>query len=429
MNNLPFLTVYDPPGYSEGSLDPLGLYLFADQLAMKLVPGVRERMLRVRFLTPMAVGALITEGLAANPHHPETPPFLVWEWLVVEAIIRAFMDDPDLWGLPGSLVVRRAITQYNYVDHRSYLKTPRVFGFHGVYKRLAVYLGLVDAHMRICEPNGLKLIEKWSKDQGIGSFDYTHPLFIRWRRVVESSLSKAPVRTYSHWTQHEWRTLAECFLPDGVKTNEKTYLKSLLLSESNGKLGALRNIWNLCHVYTEGMINEKELQRVLMEKEPRYAALLNAIRAYERFCRLMTDAFDSIRYMSSQTDTTGFQLSETQHDKTFSAVALEVHDAYHQAAQHIGIIYPDMEELFKIRFSRFAEPIPLSVFASIICEHHESIQQGKSREGKRPWFDRIGHGTIYMRPNYRRVDPPQISDTFVHDYRAKPIFRFYRDLK
>ena len=96
MENLPFLTVYDPPGSSEGSLDPLGLYLIADQLAMKLVPGVRERMLRVRFLTPMTVGALVTEGLEANPHHPETPPYLVWEWLVVEAIIRAFSDEMKL---------------------------------------------------------------------------------------------------------------------------------------------------------------------------------------------------------------------------------------------------------------------------------------------------------------------------------------------
>ena len=429
MNNLPFLTVYDPPGSSEGSLDPLGLYLIADQLAMKLVPGVRERMLRVRFLTPMTVGALITEDLAANPHHPETPPFLVWEWLVVEAIIRTFMDDPYLWGLPGSLVVRRAITQYNYVDHRTYLKTPRVFGFHGVYKRLAVYLGLVDTHMHICEPNGLELIEKWGKNKGIGSFDYAHPLFISWRRAVESSLSKTPVRTFSHWTQHEWRTLAECFLPDGAKTNEKAYLKRLLLSETNSKLGALRDIWKLCDAYTEDEINEKELHRVLMVKEPRYADLLNAIQAYERFCRLMTDAFDSIRYMSSHTDTTGFQLSEAQHDRTFSAVVPEVHDAFRQTAQYIGMVYPDMEELFKIRFSRCAEPIPLSFFANVLCEHHESIQQGKSREGKRPWFDRVGKETIYMRPNYRCSDPPEISETFVHDYRAKPIFRFYHDLK
>jgi len=50
MEEFPFLTKYDPPGSSEGTLDPLGPYLIADQLATKLVPAVRERMLRIRFL-------------------------------------------------------------------------------------------------------------------------------------------------------------------------------------------------------------------------------------------------------------------------------------------------------------------------------------------------------------------------------------------
>ena len=47
--SFPFLTTYDPPGTSEGSLDPLGLYRIADQLAVQLVPAVRERMQRIRF--------------------------------------------------------------------------------------------------------------------------------------------------------------------------------------------------------------------------------------------------------------------------------------------------------------------------------------------------------------------------------------------
>lgn len=47
------LTSYDPPGTSEGTLDPLGLYQIADQLAMQLVPAVRERMQRIRFLTAL----------------------------------------------------------------------------------------------------------------------------------------------------------------------------------------------------------------------------------------------------------------------------------------------------------------------------------------------------------------------------------------
>lgn len=63
----PFLTTYDPPGTSEGTLDPLGLYQIADQLAVQLVPAVRERMIRIRFLTAMAVGTFITEGFDDNP--------------------------------------------------------------------------------------------------------------------------------------------------------------------------------------------------------------------------------------------------------------------------------------------------------------------------------------------------------------------------
>ena len=426
---LPFLSVYDPPGSSEGSLDPLGLYLIADQLAMKLVPGVRERMLRVRFLTPITVGALVTEGLEANPHHPETPPFLVWEWLVVEAIIRTKMNHPNLWGLPGSLVVRRAVTQYNYVDHRSYLKTPRVFGFHGVYKRLAVYLGLIDTHMHICESKGLELIKNWSQDLGLGRFNHSHRLYNFWRKTVQSSLLKTPLRTMTHWTQKQWQELAEVFLPDDAKKSEKSFLKFLLLAEGNGNLGALKYIWELCDGIEEDNINEKEIHKNLKKKAPQYTAQLNAIRSYENFCRLLTDAFYSIRFMASRSDATGFRIFENTYDALFKSLCSKVPDAFHNTVDCLARVYPDMEERFKDRFSVFAEPMSAAHFAKELCSHHEKIQQDKSREGKRPWFDRMGPEVIYMRANYRVIDPPEMSDSFVHEYRTKPIFRFHRDLK
>jgi hypothetical protein len=75
-STLPFLTSYDPPGTSEGSLDPLGLYQIADQLASILVPAVRERMQRVRFLTAMAVGTLVCEGLDDNGSQRDASPYL-----------------------------------------------------------------------------------------------------------------------------------------------------------------------------------------------------------------------------------------------------------------------------------------------------------------------------------------------------------------
>jgi hypothetical protein len=99
----PFLTSYDPPGTSEGSLDPLGLYQIADQLAVQLVPAVRERMQRIRFLTAMAVGALVTEGVQDDPRVRDASPYLVWEWLVVEALIREIGHAPEICGVPGML--------------------------------------------------------------------------------------------------------------------------------------------------------------------------------------------------------------------------------------------------------------------------------------------------------------------------------------
>ena len=74
---LPFLTSYDPSGTSEGTLDPLGPYQIADQLAVQLVPAVRERMQRIRFLTAMAVGAMVVEGLEDDLCQRDASPYLV----------------------------------------------------------------------------------------------------------------------------------------------------------------------------------------------------------------------------------------------------------------------------------------------------------------------------------------------------------------
>jgi len=212
MATMPFLTTYDPPGSSEGTLDPLGLYQIADQLATRLVPAVRERMLRIRFLTAMAIGGLVTEGLEGDPQQPEAEPFLVWEWLVVEAIIRTMGEDPDLWGVPGTLVTRRALAQRNYLDHRSYLKTPRIFGFHGVYKRLAIHLGLVDVHLGP-RPEGERLVDVWARDAGYGGLAGCRSVLDKWREAVRRSLADKPARTRPGWKGDDWAQLAEAAVP------------------------------------------------------------------------------------------------------------------------------------------------------------------------------------------------------------------------
>ena len=282
----PFLTSYDPPGTSEGA-DPLGLYQIADQLAIQLVPAVRERMQRIRMLTAMAVGAMVTEGLDDDQRNRDASPYLVWEWLVVEALTRKMRDDPALRGVPGTLVTGRALDQQGYLDARSYLKTPRIFGFTGVYKRLAIHLGVVDVNLG-SGPNAEELVDAWAR--GLTGLPDAKTLIARWTTAVKRSLSEKPPRTRRPpWGNEGWEELARAFAPLECRAGEKRYLRNLLHSSADRRLGALPTIWQIQPEFNDEDFKEESLHDRLEKLEPLYTPLLNAIRAYEAFARSLQD--------------------------------------------------------------------------------------------------------------------------------------------
>jgi hypothetical protein len=428
--NFPFLTTYDPAGTSEGTLDPLGLYQIADQLAVQLVPAVRERMQRIRFLTAMAVGALVTEGLQDNPQVRDASPYLVWEWLVVESLIRHMGDNPELWGVPGTLLARRALDQHGYLDARSYLKTPRVFGFHGVYKRLATHLGIVNVHLKI-GPNTESLVGAWARDHDLEGIEGVKPMLSRWSKAVDRCLGEKPPRTKTGWTSKDWAELAQFFAPSGCKGREKRVLRDFLLSDSDRRLGALTKIWKLQTEFSDDEFREEDLHKRLEEAEPDYGQLLAAIRTYEEFARSLIDAFDVLRAEAAGKDAQGFVVPQIAHDDDFvtSVAGLDKQfEATHRALGEITTVSVSLQNLFAQRFRNFAEPMAVGDCAIALCHHHEAIQRAKSAEGKRPWFDRIGPDRIYIRHAYRNPRPDIQPGRYVHDYRGKPIRRFYFDL-
>lgn len=423
---LPSLTTFDPPSNSEGTLDPLGLYLIADQLATKLVPAVRERMQRIRFLTAMAVGALVTEGVDTDPEQPECPPFLMWEWLVVEALIRTD-DEGGLRGVPGTLVTRRALADHGYLDYRSYLKTPRIFGFHGVYKRLAIHLGLVDVHLGP-RPDCERLVDAWAKDQGYGGLRDVQPLLKAWRNAVERGLATEPCRTRPGWKGDDWAELAEAFLPEGAGRRERKYLRQLLHANDERTLGALPAIWSLQEELLDDDYCEESLHARLKETLPTAETLLDAIESYEGFCRGLHDAFDLIRALAGNNDARGFEISSIGKDADFVRSLEDLDSRYETARLRLGEVDLQTATLFDDRFSCFAEPMSPFEAARVICEHHETIQKRKSAEGKRAWFDRLGPDRIYMRHRYREPRRDIMPGRYVHDYRGRPIRNFYYDL-
>src|SRR5690606_36567928 len=110
-------------------------------------------------------------------------PHLVWEWLVVEALVREARDDGSIWGIPGTVVTRRALRDHGYQDRHGYLKTPRVFGSHGVYKRLAVHLGVADVHLGR-GPATESLVDAWAPGQGLAGLEAARPMLLRWAMAI-----------------------------------------------------------------------------------------------------------------------------------------------------------------------------------------------------------------------------------------------------
>jgi len=427
---LPFLTSYDPPGTSEGTLDPLGLYQIADQLAVKLVPAVRERMQRIRFLTAMAVGAMVTEGLEDDLAQRDASPYLVWEWLVVEAMIRELAEDPSMWGVPGTLVARRALHQHDYLDARSYLKTPRIFGFHGVYKRLSLHLGLVNVHLAP-GPNAEGLVDAWARGQGLGGLEGARPIFARWAGAIRRSLGEKPPRTKPSWGKEAWAELAGAFAPKAGKAREKRFLCDLLHGADDRRLGAFPTIWKLQAEFADDGFREELLHNRLEKQEPDYGSLLRAIRAYETFARSLQDAFDVLKAEATGRDAQGFVIAGIARDPDFKRSVKGLHERFeaaHNALGEVTLTSVSLQNLFGQRFGAFAEPMEPAVCGLALCTHHEAVQRAKSADGKRPWFDRIGQDRVYIRHNYREPRREIQPGRYVHDYRGWPIRRFYFDL-
>jgi hypothetical protein len=431
MPTFPFLTSYDPPGASEGTLDPLGLYLIADQLAIQLVPAVRERMQRIRFLTAMAVGAIVTEGLEDDPRQRDASPYLVWEWLVVEALIREMGNDPSIWGVPGTLVARRALSQHGYLDARSYLKTPRIFGFNGVYKRLAIHLRLVDVHLAP-GPNAEILTDAWARGLGYAGIKDVNPLLSRWTTAVRRSLDEKPPRTKPNWSKDSWTELATAFAPRNAMGREKRYLRDSLNARDGRRLGALPTLWQLQPEFQDDKFREELLHDRLEKIEPNYKPRIEAIRAYEAFARGLQDGFDVLKAEAARMDTKGFDVSGIAIDSDFQRSTKDLHnrfEAVHRAFAELPSGNLSLQNLFGGRFACFAEPMDAVTCARALCTHHESVQKGKSADGKRPWFDRVSKDRIYIRHAYRERRRDIQPDRYVHDYRGQPIRRFFFDLQ
>lgn len=425
MSLFPRLTLPEEESADGASTDPLGLYATADLLAVRLAPGVRERQQRPRFLTIMAVSAAVCEGFAEDRIAKDgvSPAWQVFEWYVVEGLVRRIGgDEGRLSGLPGSQKVRFAVGEQGRVSARGYLKAPSVFGFHGVYRTLARELRIV--HETGIDEAGARLLRLWEQEQQIAS---------GWRKLfkdaIDAGLEKGCTGRESGWRGFE--LIEKHLAHDRPGRKEGETLTALLQSECDGFRGDLfrflisdeaRGIWPPGDGRDESRVHEHLAKSASSELR----RLLEAIRRFEQFSRVLTDAFEECRY----------EMSRAQRALTAKDFARL--DAVIEGARHTEEYLQQAQESLEplgcaARLSRFEDLQDYSndpsKWSEALLAIHDRVQKEKPPHGKAAWVIRYENGEYRLRPPYRIDTFEARPGTYVHQYRARPLYSFARDLQ
>lgn len=427
---LPFQTAFDPPQQAEGSLDPLGLYSIADALGVRLAPGVRERQSKPRYLTLALVGSAICQGIEEAPSGRRLPAWLVYEWLVVMALVKQLQGTPQLQGIPGREKVRDCLQRGEAVCASSYLKTPSVFGFHGIYRVFGVKSGLFDQVGHPLE-SGRRVLQAWQQDRGLPRFFEADGEAGHFRRAIQrmvqagrdSGQMAAPGGPLCAW-------IAMHLNPHQIGAAERDALWSALTRTDvlRGEYATLlssqegQRQWRAADG-SEAAYHARLFDRASLPMQQ----LLRTICAFERLARLLVDAFDEARWRMAG-EARAVDTAWLAQGKCMQRAAKEAPVAFNDAISLLGEVDPTARLRLENGFGVLCEPQGATAFAAQLLAHHERVQRAKPPNGKRPWFDTFGDGRVAVRPGYVPEKFAEREELYVHAYRTRPIWDFATDL-
>ena len=432
---LPKLSEADPEVAGEGTLDPLGLAPVADRLAEQLVPGVRARMRRIRFVTASAVGALASLPLfELPPGDGASSPSVCFEWLVLEAFARRNKDGGvlDESGIPGSAKARSTILVGDgHLTASNYLKQPGVFGFTGVYMPLSRSLRVLDDQRRPAE-RLTELVAAWEADQGfegfVGNVQGSAGSSLRGRLTQQIREALQTGRSPGKNGIALWSEIERSLRPSGAGPREKALLRAWLASPEQPVRAEMAGL-----VAHEAPPADYDLLHAVLIRVPSADARrrLDAIIAFERWAWLLMGTFNHLRVESSKLGLTPMAPSLFAADDTLEALAGQLPGAFTQACERIGDLDTELLMLFATRFGELGVAQSRTQFVESMLSHHQQTQARKPPHGKRAWFEQSAGGWT-VRPMYRlgpesAVDPS--IDGFVHPYRLVALRQFMEDLK
>ena len=427
---LPQMSAFHPPYAGEGSLDPMGLGALSDRLADRLLPGLRARMQRIRFVTSMAVAATACEDLADEiPHDEISTPAICFEWLVVEAFVRKEPDNGSLQGVPGTRKARGAIARGERLAAATYLKAPRVFGFNGVYKPFAVDAGVVGEELEP-GPRCAELVRAWEADQGLTGFVDGVPNTSgrSLRRTIRESVRDAlrAGRCTTSPASRLFTRLRQALHPAEAGARERQLLRELVTAEDHSTRAELaQHLVDLPDGLTADDVTEAQwLATVRPHCSQQLRAVVDAVVAYEEFAALLDTAFRSLCAASHAMGTQPLRPERVDAHEVITLGAQKAPDLYDRAAQRMAAIGADND--LEDRLGEFGIPRPPSEFVELLLQHHEQVQARKLPHGKRSWFEPLRDGWV-IRPPYGEATPPQLGPWFVHPVRVEALRRFLID--
>jgi hypothetical protein len=425
---LPHLSEPDPELAGEGSLDPLGLFPIAVRLAEEVAPGITARMSRIRFLSAIAASTCVIEGLenvvAADS---ASTPDLAFEWLVVEALARRSGLPPEATlRVPGIEKARSVVSRGGHLGSAVYLKTAKVFGFHGVYKRLAIALGIVAADLSLLE-RGEELVRTWEQEQKLEGFVDRRSgtpggsLAQRVQNAVRSAAEAGRVQeSHQAWL---WGELAGVLRPDGAGPKEKRILLGWLNDEAQPlRREFVRRIQDLSEVESE----RDGLRALRVGASKELAMRLDAIEAYERVSELLQGLFDWLCYRSTESGTQPIVPDLLPAEGLPAEVLRQLPEALRLTSERLAPF--GLEVSFEAAFGQLQSATTVGELTHLMLDRHERVQRAKPPRGKRPWFDSSGDGFVIRLP-YRISEAPELAGTYLHPYRLIAVRFFLEDLR
>jgi len=428
----PYLTEADPISLSEGSLDPLGLYVIADRLALTLVPGFRERMSKPGFFKAIAAGSHICSQF--NSEYASdgiTPAYLVYEWHVVQALIKTFInDDPDqLIGLPGREKATDAYEDGEPLSFKRYLVTPNVFGFHGVYRTLVSQIDIIDDDYNLGE-TGYDLLKAWEEEKKMQGFLSGHGVgrsfYSKLKEAVDLGMEHAHVKR--KWNWDAFKEIAKVFNPNTIGSKEGKVIYSAITRDKNRKeiidflcTENSQLIWQGSN-RSERRIHDMILKSCSVELKD----LLIAIQAYESFCRYFQNAFDACLVAMSQTGKS--KISELSELDEVIKAAKELPGYYQKSVNALDAF--NLAGDFQQKFGELSTQANPKQWLRNMFDHHKKIQRTKGKIGKRLWFEMHDDGMfeIYSSNMRNKTIKEESYNEYLHGYRTTSLYSFLEDL-